>query len=130
NGRLANGAFAPQGRYEARLSVKSSLGTVVLVRPVWAGAFAATPSATTVKPGQTLRIAFTTIETLRSKPVVSFKQPGRAAVSVTATRRPDGSYLASFRVRSGSRGAGSVLISATDSAGASNRTSIAIRVVS
>ena len=51
NGRLANGAFAPQGRYEARLSVTSSLGTVVLVRPVWASAFAVTPSATTVKPG-------------------------------------------------------------------------------
>ena len=130
NGRLANGAFAPQGRYEARLSVTSSLGTVVLVRPVWAAAFAVTPSGTTARPGQTLRIAFTTIETLRSKPVVTFKQPGRAAVSVTATRRPDGSYLASFKVRTGSRGAGSVVISAVDTAGASNRTSIAIRVVS
>ena len=50
--------FAAQGRYEARLTVASTLGSVVLVRPVWASAFAVTPSATTVKPGQVLRIAF------------------------------------------------------------------------
>ena len=51
NGRLANGAFAPQGRYEARLTVSSSLGTAVLVRPVWASAFAASTSATRLKAG-------------------------------------------------------------------------------
>jgi spore germination protein YaaH/flagellar hook assembly protein FlgD len=130
NGRLANGTYAAQGRYEARLGVTSSLGTVVLAQPVWAGAFAVTPSATTVKAGQTLRIAFTTIEALRTKPVVMFKQPGRAAVSVTATRRPDGSYLASFKVRTGARGTASVQVSATDSAGAANRSAIAIRVAS
>ena len=77
NGRLANGAFAAQGRYEARLTVASTLGSVVLVRPVWASAFAVTPSATTVKPGQVLRIAFTSIEPLATKPVVTFKQPGK-----------------------------------------------------
>ena len=32
NGRLAGGSFAPQGRYEARLTVASTLGTVVLSR--------------------------------------------------------------------------------------------------
>ena len=51
NGKLAGGAFAPQGRYDARLTVNSALGTVVLARTVWAGAFAVTPSATRVKPG-------------------------------------------------------------------------------
>ena len=70
NGRLADGSFAPQGRYEARLTVASSLGTVVLPRAVWASAFAVTPSATKVRPGQTLKVAFTTLEPLASRPTV------------------------------------------------------------
>ena len=129
NGRLMNGRFAAQGRYEARLTVSSALGTSVLVRPVWASAFAATPSATRVKAGQTLRVTFTALEPLGSKPTVSFSQPGRSAVTVRATRRADGTYQASFTVRRG-RGAASLLISAKDSGGRTNRSSLSIRVVS
>ena len=130
NGRLAGGSFAPQGRYEARLTVASTLGTVVLSRAVWASAFAMTPSATRVKPGQTLKVAFTTLEPLSSRPTVVFKQPGRAAVTVTATKRSDGSYAASFKVRSGSAGTGSIRVSAKDAGGRLNRTTVAIRVAS
>ena len=62
--------------------------------------------------------------------MVTFRQPGRAAVSVTATRQSDGSYLASFKVRTGSPGTGIVRISATDTAGGANRASLSIRVAS
>ncbi len=130
NGRLASGTFAAQGRYEARLTVSSSLGTAVLVRPIWASAFAASTSATKVRAGQTLRVSFTTIEALGSKPTVSFKQPGHAAKVVTATRRTDGSYTASFRVRAGASGAAAVQISARDTGGRLNRTTLSVRVVS
>jgi spore germination protein YaaH/flagellar hook assembly protein FlgD len=130
NGRLANGGLAAQGRYEARLTVSTSLGTAVLVRSVWASAFAATPSATRVRAGQTLRVAFRTTEPLSSRPTVSFKQRGRTAVTVTATRRTDGSYLASFTVRGGGPGAASLRISAKDGGGRWNRSTLAIRVVS
>jgi spore germination protein YaaH/flagellar hook assembly protein FlgD len=130
DGRASGGAWAPQGRYEARLAVTSRLGTLELRRTVWATAFVIRPSATTVKPGQTLTVRFTTVEPLSSRPVVRFEQPGRSAVSVTATRLSDGSYRASFTVRSGSAGSGTVTVRAKDTGGGVNRTSIPIRVVS
>jgi hypothetical protein len=130
DGRASGGAWAPQGRYEARLAVTSRLGTLELRRTVWATAFEIRPSATTVKPGQTLTVRFTTVEPLSSRPVVRFEQPGRSAVSVTATRLSDGSYRASFTVRSGSAGSGTVTVRAKDTGGGVNRTSVPIRVVS
>ena len=130
NGKLTDGSWAAQGRYTARLTVTSSLGTTVLEQPVWAAAFAVTPSATTVKPGQTLRIDFRTLEPLTTRPTVGFKQPGRTAVSVTATRLPDGSYRASFKVARGSAGAGSVKITAKDSGGRTNAMTVAVAIVS
>jgi spore germination protein YaaH/flagellar hook assembly protein FlgD len=129
-GKLDDGRYVPQGQYEARLTVTSALGTSVLSRPVWAAAFSATPSATTVKAKQTLRVTFRASEQLSSKPVVTFRQPGRSAVSVTATRLADGSYRASFTVRSGAAGAGSLQVSAKDARGQVDRTSIAIKVAS
>ncbi|HEY6568725.1 MAG TPA: glycosyl hydrolase family 18 protein [Candidatus Limnocylindrales bacterium] len=130
NGRLAGGSFAPQGRYEARLTVASTLGTVVLSRTVWASAFSVTPSATKVRPGQTLKVTFTTVEPLTSRPTVAFRQPGRSAATVTATKRSDGSYTASFKVRSGGSGTGSIRVSAKDAGGGLNRTTVAIRIAS
>jgi len=130
NGKLAEGSWAPQGRYTARLTVTSSLGTQVLERPVWAAAFALTPSATTVRAGQNLRIDLRTVETLASRPVVTFRQPGRAAVQVTATRLADGSYRASFKVAKGSAGAGSVTVSARDSGGRTNAMVLAVAIAS
>ena len=83
-----------------------------------------------LKAGQTLRVTFTTLEPLGSKPTVSFKQPGRAAKVVTATRRTDGSYLATFKVQAGGAGAASIQISARDSGGRLNRSTLSIQVVS
>ena len=78
---------------------------VVLARPVWAGAFAVTPVGHDREAGPDADgRASRRSSRWRTKPVVTFKQPGKAAVSVTATRRADGSYLASFRVRAGPRG--------------------------
>ena len=128
DGRRADGTNVPQGRYTARLTVTSALGTQELARAVWAAAFAITPSATTVKPGQTLTIRFSTTEALATRPVVAFTQPGRSAVKVTATRLADGTYRATFTVAAGSAGTGSVRVSATDTGGRANATSVPIIV--
>ena len=128
NGRLADGAAAPQGRYTARLTVTSALGTQVLERAVWAAAFAITPSATKVVPGQTLSVRFSAIEPLSTRPVVTFRQPGRDPVKVAATRLADGTWKAAFTVAAGSTGTGSVKVSAKDTAGGTNATTIAITV--
>jgi len=128
NGRLSDGTFAPQGRYTARLTVRSSLSTQVLERSVWAAGFAVTPSAATVAPGKTLTIRFVSIEPLASRPTVTFKEPGQAGVKVAATRLADGSYRAVFTVRTGPAGAGNVKVVATDSEGGVNSTTVAIAV--
>ena len=128
NGRLADGSYAPQGRYTARLTVTSSLGTQVLSRAVRASAFAVTPSATTVRPGTSLVIRFSTIEPLATRPVVTWTQPGRSAVTITATRLADGTYRATFKVAAGGDGTGSVRISARDSGGRVNAMTVPIRV--
>ncbi len=128
NGRLSDGTFVPQGRYTARLTVRSSLGTQVLERSLWAAGFAVTPSATTVAPGKTLTIRFVAIEPLTSRPTVTFKQPGLAGVKVAATRLADGSYKAAFTVRAGPAGVGNVKVVATDSEGGVNSTTVAITV--
>ena len=116
NGRLSDGSLVPQGRYTARLTVRSSLGTQVLERPVWAAAFAVTPSATTVAPGQKLTVRFVSAEPLAGRPTVTFKQPGRPGVKIAATRLPDGSYKATFTVRTGPAGGGSLKVAANDTA--------------
>jgi spore germination protein YaaH/flagellar hook assembly protein FlgD len=126
NGRLSDGTFVPQGRYTARLTVRSSLGTQVLERPVWVAGFAITPSATKVAPGQKLTIRFVSVESLTSRPTVTFNQPGHDSIKVGATRLSDGSYRAVFTVKTGPVGAASVKVAATDSEGGVNSTTVAI----
>jgi spore germination protein YaaH/flagellar hook assembly protein FlgD len=128
NGRLSDGTVAPQGRYSARLTVRSTLGTQVLERPVWAAGFAITPSATRVVPGQRLTVRFVSVEPLASRPTVTFKQPGHAGIRLAATRLSDGSYRAAFTVATGSAGAGSLKVAATDTAGGANSTTTAIAI--
>ncbi len=130
DGRRADGVMVPQGLYVARLTVASSLGTTVLERPVRVAAFTVTPSATRVRAGQTLRVTIRTIEPLRSRPVVTFRQPGRAAVSATATRLADGSWRAAFLVRSGGAGTATIGVRARDTGGRVNATSASVRVAS
>ncbi|OGO56206.1 MAG: hypothetical protein A2V85_07630 [Chloroflexi bacterium RBG_16_72_14] len=130
SGKLPDGTYVAQGRYRAELTATSSLGTTVLSRSVWVAGFAVTPSATTVRAGQKLTVTFVTIEPLDTRPVVTFTQPGRTGVSVTATRLSNGSYRAVFTVQSGSVGAASIRIRALDSAGRRNETTVRIAVAS
>ncbi len=129
DGRKADGTSVAQGRYTARLTVTSPLGTQELVRPVWVAGFAITPSASSVSAGQTLTVRIATIEPLATRPVVTFTQPGRAGVKVTATRLADGTYRARFAVATGRAGAGSVKVTATDTGGHANTTSVPIAIV-
>jgi len=130
DGRLADGTWAPQGRYVARLAATSSLGTSTLTRTVLAAAYAARLSASTVRAGARLVVTFSSVEPLSSRPTVLFTQPGRAGVTVTATRLADGTWRAAFVVRAGSAGAASVRISALDSAHHRNTLIVALAVAS
>ena len=103
-------------------------GTQELSRTVWAAAFTATPSATTVRAGESLTVRFATVEPLATRPVVSWTQPGKAAVTVTATRLANGTYSATFRVAAGSGGTGTVRITAKDSGGRVNAMALPVRV--
>lgn len=126
DGRLADGSMAPQGAYTALLTVTSPLGTQRLASRVWAAAFATSFSATTLRTGQALTVGLGPTERLRTSPRVTLRQPGRAPVTVTATRLADGTYRARFAVRPGPAGAASLRIAATDAAGAANVTVLAL----
>ena len=128
NGRRDDGSFAPQGRYLATLRVRSPFGTLVYNRWVWAAAFTLTPNRTVVKAGQTLAVRFRSVEPLSSKPRVTFRQPGRDPVTVTARKLDDGSWKASFTVRSGDRGTATIRVIATDRSGGRNATKTTVRV--
>jgi spore germination protein YaaH/flagellar hook assembly protein FlgD len=129
-GTDGDGAQVPQGRYLATLRVTSAWATTEYTGWVWASAFAVVPNHTAVKAGQTLRIRFRSTEKLASGPRVTFVQPGRPGVTVAATRLADGSWTASFPVRAGSAGSGSIRVSAKDSGGGVNTTRIQVRVAS
>jgi PKD repeat protein len=130
NGRTAAGTYVPAGRYVAELTATSSLGSTKLVRSVTVDAFDATPSATTVRAGQTLTITFRSVEALSSRPTATFTQPGKASVKVTATMLSNGSYRASFRVQAGAAGAATVRIAARDTGGRTNATTVTVTIPS
>jgi spore germination protein YaaH/flagellar hook assembly protein FlgD len=128
DGRRDDGSLVPQGRYLATLRVRSSVATLVYSRWVWAAAFTITPNRTVVKAGQTLVVRFRSTEPLSTKPRVTFRQPGRDAVTVVARKLKDGSWKASFSVRSGRGGTGTVRVVATDRSGGRNATKATVRV--
>jgi hypothetical protein len=130
NGRLADGSYVPQGGYTARLTVTSALGTQLLARSVWVAAFAVTPPATPVRAGETFTVRFSAVEPLSTRPVVAWTRPGRAAVTVTATRLANGTYTATFTVVAGAAGTGSVRITAKDSGGRVNALVLPVQVAS
>jgi hypothetical protein len=130
NGVGGSGLRVPQGRYLARLRVTSPWATVEYTSWVWASAFTIVPNRTSVKAGQRLGVRFRSTEKLSTAPRVTFVQPGRTAVTVTATKLADGSWKATFSVRSGGSGSGSIKVTAKDSAGRVNSTRIPIRVTS
>jgi spore germination protein YaaH/flagellar hook assembly protein FlgD len=128
NGRQADGTYAPQGQYTARLTVVSTLGTQALRRSVWAAAFPLALSAASIRPGQTLTVRFRSVEALKTMPRATLRQPGLAAVTVPATKLADGTFLATFVVKTGAAGPASVTIVASDSGGRANTTVAALAV--
>jgi hypothetical protein len=128
DGRLADGAWAPQGVYAARLTVTSAFGSVELTRPVRAAAFAITPSAARLAPGQVLTVTIRSVEALGSRPVVRFSQSGRAAVAMTATKLASGAYRALFTVRPGGSGTAAIKVTGTDAGGRVNVASVTVEV--
>src|SRR5206468_1370946 len=128
NGKTSAGGLVPQGRYTARLTVSSSLGTSTLRRSIYAGAFVVVPSATTVRAGQTLTVTLTSIEPLKTRPAVTFTQHGLAALTKTVVLLADGRYRVSFTDRAGGSGAATIVIKATDSRGGTNRSATAVTV--
>ena len=130
NGRRNDGTFVPQGRYRATLRVRSPWATLEYSRWVWAAAFSATTNRTTLRAGQTLTVRFRSVERLSSSPRVTFTQPGRSGVTVTASKLSDGSWKAAFRVRAGGAGTASLRIGAKDAGGRSNTIKLRLRVAS
>ena len=130
NGRLADGTLAPQGAYQAQLTVVSPYGTQILTRAVWAAAFPASLSASRVRAGQVLTVAFAVGEPVRTAPRVTFHQPGLAPRTIAATRLPNGTYRARFAVRAGAAGTATVQIAATDTGGRANVSTYSLAVAS
>ena len=114
DGRDGARAFVAPGTYTAVLTATSALGTTTLRRSIVVDAFSVRPSATTLAAGQTLTVKFTTVEPLKTRPVVTFTQPGRAPVVKTATLVSTGRYTASFNA-AGAAGAATLRIAAKDS---------------
>ncbi len=79
NGKLADGSYAPQGEYTARLTVTSSHGTRVLSRPVWAAAFSVAPRAAPVKPGTSFTVRFAAIEPVATRPAPDVDPAGQGS---------------------------------------------------
>jgi spore germination protein YaaH/flagellar hook assembly protein FlgD len=128
NGRLADGTLVPQGAYQVRLTVVSSYGTQILTRTVWAAAFPASLSASTVHVGHVLTVGFAAGEPVRTAPRVTFRQPGLAPVTITATKLADGTYRARFVVRASAAGTATVRIAATDAGGRANASTYTLAV--
>jgi len=128
DGRNAAGVMVAPGSYTARVTAVSSLGASVLTRPVVVDAFSARLSATSVRAGQTLAVALTTTEPLRAAPIVTFTQPGRAAVKRTATSLGSGRYRVTFTVGSGTAGIATIRIAGRDTAGGLNVTTRSVTI--
>ncbi len=127
DGRAAGGSMVAPGTYTLVLTASSSLGSTTLRRPIVVDAFALTLSATKLKAGRTLTVRFSSVEGLKSRPVVTFDQTGRPPVRRFTRLVAPGRYIVSFLVAPGGSGPATVRISATDSAGHRNAT---VRLVS
>ncbi len=120
DGRNGAKVFVARGTYTAVLTATSALGTTTLRRSIVVDAFSVRPSATTLTAGQVLTVKFTTVEPLKTRPLVTFTQPGRAPVAKTATLVSTGRYTVSFKVAAGGAGAATLRIAARDSSGRPN----------
>ncbi len=128
DGRTADGAWSPPGRYVAELTAVSWLGTTVLRRTVVADAFTASLSSTTPRAGSRLGVTFRSVEPLAAAPLASFRQAGGSAVRMTVVRLADGSWRATVTVAAGAPGPAVVTLVGRDTAGGRNSTTIAVAV--
>jgi flagellar hook assembly protein FlgD len=128
DGKTSSGAWIPEGRYVAELTAVSWLGTTVLRRPVFAGAFVATPATLTPAAGSTFRVTFRSAEPLAAAPTALFRQAGRDAVPMAVVRRADGSWQAGVVVADGAPGPATISLRGRDTAGGRNRTDLAVTI--
>ena len=112
----AAGKFVVPATYTALLTTTSALGTTTLRRAILVDAFIVRLSVTTLTVGQTLTVAFQSVEPLSTRPVVTFSQPGIAPVTRTATLVSTNRYTVSFTVAAGTPGTATIRILARDSA--------------
>ncbi len=128
NGRNNAGALVARGSYQARVTATNGLGTSVLARTVLVDAYRIVRSATALSAGQTLTLTLTATEALRASPTVSLTQPGRSAVTRTATSLGSGRYRVTFTIAAGAAGSATIKVSGRDSANGLNWSTTAVTI--
>ncbi|HUQ78237.1 MAG TPA: glycosyl hydrolase family 18 protein [Patescibacteria group bacterium] len=128
NGRNSAGALVARGAYQARVTATNGLGTTVLARTVLADAFRIVGSATALSAGQTLTLTLTSTEALRASPAVTVTQPGRSAVTRTATSLGSGKYRVTFTIAPGAAGTATIRVTGRDSANGLNWSTGAVTI--
>jgi flagellar hook assembly protein FlgD len=121
NGRRTDGTWAPRGSY--RLVVRATNGTQATEASaaVLADAFRTTTSVASAVRGRSFTLTAVTAEPLSTTPVVTVRQPGLTAWSVTMTKVSSTTWKATIRTKAGGT-AGTLQLSvrAKDSAGGTN----------
>jgi flagellar hook assembly protein FlgD len=120
DGRDASGKLVRRGVYTVRVSARSWVGTSAAGRSILNDAFRVSLSATALRAGQTLTVTMTTTEPLKAAPTVAFTQPGRAAVTRTATSLGSGRYRVAFVIAAGTAGSATLRITGRDTASGVN----------
>jgi flagellar hook assembly protein FlgD len=126
DGRAADGAWAPPGRYVAELTAVGPYGTTVLRRAVVADAFTAALSSETPRAGSRLSVTFRSVEPLATVPSATFRQAGGAPVRMAVVRLADGSWRAT--VAAGGPGPATVTLLGRDTGDGKNRTTLTVTV--
>jgi spore germination protein YaaH/flagellar hook assembly protein FlgD len=128
DGRAADGAWAPPGRYVAELTAIGPYGTTVLRRSIAAAAFVATPSTETPAAGTVLAVTFRSIEPLAAPPTAAFRQAGGEAVRMSVVRLTGDSWRATATIADGAPGPATVTLLGRDTAGGRNRATLLVTV--
>jgi hypothetical protein len=128
DGRAADGAWAPPGRYVAELTAVGAYGTTVLRRSIAAAAFVATPSTVTPAAGTVLTVTFRSVEPLAAPPTAAFRQAGGEAARMSITRLSGGAWRASVKVIAGAPGPATVTLLGRDAGGGRNRATLVVTV--
>ncbi|MET1231553.1 MAG: FlgD immunoglobulin-like domain containing protein [Candidatus Limnocylindrales bacterium] len=128
DGRGSDGAMLPRGSYQLELIATAGGVTQVVRRGVTMDAFAITPSSATPAAGSRLTLVIRSTEPLGSAPVVTLSQAGTAARTVTAKRRGDGRYRATFTLTAGVTGTATVSVKATDARRGTNTATIKLTI--